>query len=1151
MKSMPSFRAFRSLVISLAFAAATGHAAEVWTLVTSTSDLAADETYMIAAKTAEKTMGPYASGNNIKAVDFNKSSGVSESGLRLTLELDSDSGSYYFHATNGYLYAASSSSNYLKIKSSKDANGNSLWAISIASDGTASITAQGDYTRNVMQYNSGSTLFSCYASASQQPVCLYKRTITQDTIPSISVDPTELQVFLGEPATATITTNSAVRQVTVSHGSLSGSTWTWTPTATGPTAVIFTAVGDSMNRTAEVLVTVNPPRPPTISVSPTTTTVTLGEIVTATITTNHTAQSVSISPNVGTLVGNTWTWLPNAIGYTEVTFTATGVSGTATATVSVTVTPAALDITPTISNVLSNGTGFAVNWTPVSNATSYEVQVATNGQFDVVDTVITNLDFPTQAIPTDWTGNTGGFYTGAQYYNSSPYSIKFSPSKNATQFLTSPTYSEGISAVRFWAYVNDSKDPSDEAFVLKQNGVEITSVSLANENYKGTTYEVVFPQAVSSVTFSFTKKAFNVALDDIVLLGTPWNSVVQTIPANGASASSVPVTGLLPNTTYFVRVRAVNNGQYSDWSDSASATTPSGGTPFPPGLSVTPTTASITGGQSVSFTVTYSDPNSDSLTLAIADNGTQITNETLAGTVDDQTYSYTFAPAVVGEHRLVFSLTDGTFTTYSTNDVSVSLSAPVIGDATAPTTNPYGFTAHWSTVATADGYDVEVATDPLFDGALGKVVFTEDFLSLTDILTGWSIKPGHNNNTEQTLFRFTSSGKCGDRMPAFRFEDGCELESPPFQPGGKFLQFFAFCSKGTNTLYAIGNTANGEETKTFTLTEGRGIFATNFSAAVTSLRFMYSQGADGGFVGLDDIVVREVQSLDSRLENSQHVQGGTTNSLALTALDGAASYYVRVRATSGAIVSDWSATTEIPFLAAPENVEFISGKWIESGSSLSWDAAIGATSYNVKVREADIVANTELIAEDFYLGKTAPAGWTFHGIGGTYADGSLKLDDQGDYVMTPAIEYPAQSVSFYSRANSGSNPHGGGYLTVYALVSNEWKTVQTLCPGLNAAQKFEYALPANTTKVKIEFTEKGTSTNFSLGDFVIMGTGPVWHDYNTFNNITATTLPLPNLHHDSPYEFIVSAVNEFGEIAADPLKVTAPPTNPATLLKFR
>lgn len=85
---------------------------------------------------------------------------------RLTLVKEGDY--WYFYTGSGYLYAASSSGNYLRTKEEKDDNAKA--AISI-SNGNASVVFQGTNTRNVMQYNS--QLFACYASASQKPIQLY------------------------------------------------------------------------------------------------------------------------------------------------------------------------------------------------------------------------------------------------------------------------------------------------------------------------------------------------------------------------------------------------------------------------------------------------------------------------------------------------------------------------------------------------------------------------------------------------------------------------------------------------------------------------------------------------------------------------------------------------------------------------------------------------------------------------------------------------------------------------------------------------------------------------------------------------------------------------------------------------------------------
>ena len=39
------------------------------------------------------------------------------------------------------------------------------------------ITAKGENTRNVMQYNQSSSIFACYGSASQKAICIYVKTL--------------------------------------------------------------------------------------------------------------------------------------------------------------------------------------------------------------------------------------------------------------------------------------------------------------------------------------------------------------------------------------------------------------------------------------------------------------------------------------------------------------------------------------------------------------------------------------------------------------------------------------------------------------------------------------------------------------------------------------------------------------------------------------------------------------------------------------------------------------------------------------------------------------------------------------------------------------------------------------------------------------
>ena len=79
----------------------------------------------------------------------------------------------YDEKNKGYLYAASGSSNHLKTQTGIDDN--ARWEITFDGEDVASIVAKKSSNNKVMQYNSGSTIFSCYGSASQSDVYLYEK----------------------------------------------------------------------------------------------------------------------------------------------------------------------------------------------------------------------------------------------------------------------------------------------------------------------------------------------------------------------------------------------------------------------------------------------------------------------------------------------------------------------------------------------------------------------------------------------------------------------------------------------------------------------------------------------------------------------------------------------------------------------------------------------------------------------------------------------------------------------------------------------------------------------------------------------------------------------------------------------------------------
>lgn len=143
---------------------ADGSAGGAWQLVTSVSELVAGGTYTLGSGTS----GP-ASGLALGGQNDNNRSAVAWDNVNLKtfdIETYTDPGTgtttYWFATADGYLYAASSSKNYLRSKAYSAGDGDMQWTISMAATGASTITAQGTNTHKELHYNSGSAIFSCY-----------------------------------------------------------------------------------------------------------------------------------------------------------------------------------------------------------------------------------------------------------------------------------------------------------------------------------------------------------------------------------------------------------------------------------------------------------------------------------------------------------------------------------------------------------------------------------------------------------------------------------------------------------------------------------------------------------------------------------------------------------------------------------------------------------------------------------------------------------------------------------------------------------------------------------------------------------------------------------------------------------------------------
>ena len=226
--------------------------AQSYQLVTSTAELVSGDKCLIVNKDKTKALGTQ-TGNYRAAVDvtFDAKGNISTVPAgACVLELQAQDGSkwaFYDASNSGYLYAASSSNNHLKAQTTLNDNGRAT--VNITSEGVATIKFTGANSRNLLQYNSSQTWFSCY-STSQQAVYLYHyvaSTATGTTDPNISYSsssftiaangtPTK-QPTLNNPNSVTIksysSSNPSVATVTDKGViALAGGTGTATITAT-------------------------------------------------------------------------------------------------------------------------------------------------------------------------------------------------------------------------------------------------------------------------------------------------------------------------------------------------------------------------------------------------------------------------------------------------------------------------------------------------------------------------------------------------------------------------------------------------------------------------------------------------------------------------------------------------------------------------------------------------------------------------------------------------------------------------------------------------------------------------------------------------------------------------------------------------------
>ena len=215
-----------------------------------------------------------------------------------------------------------------------------------------------------------------------------------------------------------------------------------------------------------------------------------------------------------------------------------------------------------------------------------------------------------------------------------------------------------------------------------------------------------------------------------------------------------------------------------------------------------------------------------------------------------------------------------------------------------------------------------------------------------------------------------------------------------------------------------------------------------------------------------------------------------------------------------------SATNSTDFTAAWSAVAVATGYQLDVGTNATFTSGGGSSGI--------------LLEEGFNAGTTAPAGWTFTAIGGTYttsgnyglASPSLKLDATGDRVQTPALSGPT-NVSFWIKGQSAT----GSSLLVEGASGGTWSTITDITSLPTSGTT--YSLPVGNSVTNLRFTYTRSAGNLSFDDVKVTGSSSIPSFVSGYSNrtVSGTSESVTGLAVGKTYYFRVRATGTGGTSA--------------------
>ena len=505
---------------------------ETWSLVTDASTLAEGDVIVIVAADAAFAMSTTQNSNNRGQAAITKNTDntvtITNEVQKLTLGAGIKTGTFSLSTSSGYLYAASSSKNYLRTQTTLDANAS--WTITIA-DNVATIKAQGTNTNNWLKYNSSSSMFSCYSSG-QGDVQIYRMNDTRasqsisysaetgsiDKYTSVKDIPT--LDLSGVKTTVSYTSSDATVATVSESGEIA-------PLKAGTTTITAIAAASAEYREAKAsfVLTVTDSSPYLTATANKTSVAAAGETVTITVDTNvdgWTASSNNAAFAVGTPSGNTVDVVVSENkDASERTATITVTAGTLSETITLTQKGASTGGDPTEQTVFLETFGSTTSNTAVASYTGYS---ATADMFTTSEDVKTHYSGDGSVGKKDLSlSNLSSGYTGASGL-SGCYHLGTANTEATILQISDINITDCVNISVSFGALGGSKDHKVSVYYKIDGGAEtalITNGAITNKSW--TLLNANISGTGKSLTLKFKhkpSKGWTIRMDDIRVVGT-------------------------------------------------------------------------------------------------------------------------------------------------------------------------------------------------------------------------------------------------------------------------------------------------------------------------------------------------------------------------------------------------------------------------------------------------------------------------------------------------------------------------------------------------------------------------------------------------------------------------------------------------------